>query len=193
MSAFHGLYNWAIRQAEKPYAAWMLFFLALVEPCIFPLPPDTLLIPMLIAQRARAFRLAAVATIGSVTGGLIGYGIGALAMATVGQWVVTTYHLEGAFDHFHRGFNRYGVWIILAKGLTPIPFILVTIASGVAHLNVLVFLVSATITRASRFFLEAVLIHHYGEPIRTFIERYLTLIGLGVLALLVFGFWIVLR
>jgi membrane protein YqaA with SNARE-associated domain len=193
MSAFHGLYNWVLRQAEKSYATGMLFVLALVEPCILPIPPDMLLIPMMIAQRTRAFRLAAVATVGSVTGGLIGYGIGALAMATIGQWVVEAYHLENAFEHFHRGFNRYGMWIILAKGLTPIPFILVTIASGVAHLNLMVFLVSATITRASRFFLEAVLIYYFGEPIRVFIELYLTWIALAILAVLGLGFWVVLR
>lgn len=193
MAGLRNLYNWALRQAERPYAMGLLFLLALVEPCIFPLPPDTLLIPMAIANRTKAFRLAAVATVGSVSGGLIGYGIGALAMATVGQWVVSTWHLENAFAHFHHGFNKYGMWIILAKGLTPIPFILVTIASGVAHLNLVVFIVSATITRAARFFLEAVLIYYFGEPIRGFIERYLTWIALAVLAVLGFGFWVALR
>ncbi len=193
MPNLRSLYHWALRQAEKPHAPWLLFALAFVEPWLFPLPPDILLIPMAMAKRVNAYRLAAVATLGSVLGGLVGYGIGALAMATIGQWIISTYSMEGAFEHFHHAFNRYGMWIILAKGLTPIPFILVTVASGVAHLNLAVFIVSAAITRGTRFFIEAVLIHHFGEPIRTFIEKYLTWVALAVLAAIGFGFWIVLR
>jgi membrane protein YqaA with SNARE-associated domain len=123
----------------------------------------------------------------------VGYAVGALAMATVGQWIVSTYHLENGFEHFHHAFNRYGMWIILAKGLTPIPFILVTIASGVAHLNIFVFIISATITRGTRFFLEAILLHHFGDPIRVFLEKYLTVVALAVLVAIGAGFWIVLR
>ena len=193
MPGLRSLYNWVLKQAEKPHAVWLLFALAFFEPWLLPIPPDILLIPMAMAQRARAFRLAAVTTIGSVAGGLIGYGIGALAMATIGEWIISTYHLENGFAHFHNAFNRYGMWIILAKGLTPIPFILVAVASGVAHLNILVFLVSATITRGARFFLEGLLIYFFGEPIRVFIERYLTLVALAVLAAICFGFWIVLH
>lgn len=193
MAGLRTLYNWVLKQVENPKAAWLLFTMAFIEPWLLPIPPDTLLIPMAIAQRQRAFRLAGVATVGSVLGGLVGYAVGALAMATIGQWVVETYHLENAFDHFRHAFNRYGMWIILAKGLTPIPFILVTIASGVAHLNIFIFLITATITRGMRFFLEALLIHYFGEPIRVFIEKYLTLVALAVLAAIVAGFWIVLR
>jgi membrane protein YqaA with SNARE-associated domain len=193
MSVLRPVYDWALKQAEKPYAAGLLFLVALLEPCLFPLPPDTLLIPLCIARRKEAYKLAGIATVGSVLGGLIGYGIGALAMATLGQWIVETYHLQDAFEHFRHGFHRYGMWIILAKGLTPIPFILVTVASGVAHLNLGVFIVSATITRGARFFLEAFLLHRFGKPMRNFIERYLTWIALGALAAILLGFWIVLR
>jgi len=193
MKPLRRLYDWALTQAENPYAVWLLFALAFIEPWLLPLPPDMLLIPMSIAQRKHAFRLAAFATSGSVLGGIVGYGVGALAMHTIGHWIIDTYHLEAAFERFHHGFNRYGMWIILAKGLTPIPFILVTIASGVAHLNLLVFIISAAITRGTRFFLEAVLIYHFGEPIRFFIEAYLTWVALGVLALILLGFWLVLH
>jgi len=193
MPGLRSLYNWSLKQAERPHAAWLLFALAFVEPWLFPLPPDTLLIPMAMAQRKHAFKLAGMATAGSVMGGVVGYGIGALAMATIGQWIVSTYHLEAGFEHFHNAFNRYGMWIILAKGLTPIPFILVAVASGVAHLNLLIFVFSATLTRGTRFFLEALLIYRFGEPIRTFIERYLTWVALAVLAVIVAGFWVVLR
>lgn len=193
MPGLRALYNWVLRQAEKPYAAWILFFMAVAEASVFPLPPDVLLIPLVLARRDHAYRLALICTLGSVLGGLIGYGIGALAMATIGRWVVSTYHLEHAFQVFHDEFNQWGVWIILAKGLTPIPFKLVTIASGVAGLNLVAFVLSAMVTRGARFFLIAWLIRKFGEPIRVFIERHLTWVALAVLAAIVLGFWLVLR
>jgi membrane protein YqaA with SNARE-associated domain len=193
MSILRSFYDWTLRQAEKPYAVTLLFVVAFFEPCLFPLPPDTLLIPIALADRRNAMRNAAFATLGSVCGAIVGYSIGALFMKTIGAAIVSTYHLEAAFDHFHHAFNRWGMWIILAKGLTPIPFILVTIASGVAQLNLAVFIVSAAITRGARFFFEAWLIRRYGEPVRHFIERHLTWVALAVLAAFLFGFWIVLR
>lgn len=193
MSFLRKLYDWAMRQAEKPYAEVLLFFVALIEPCIFPLPPDTLLIPMALARRDKAVHFAAIATLGSVLGAIIGYGIGALGMATVGQWLVDTYHLQDAFERFRHGFHRWGMWIILAKGLTPIPFILVTVASGVAHLNLAVFIFSAAVTRGWRFFLEAWLIQRFGDPVRHIIERHLPTITIAAVAMIAAGFWFVLR
>lgn len=187
------LYNWALRQAEQDYAPWLLFTLAMIEPCLLPIPPDTLLIPMSIARRDKAIRFATICTIGSVIGGLLGYGIGAVAMATVGQWIVDTYHLQGAFELFRNGFQKWGAWIILAKGFTPLPFILVAVASGLTHLPLHVFILSATVTRGARFFLEAFLIRRFGEPMRLFIEKYLTLIAMSVLLLIVAGFYLILQ
>lgn len=185
-------YDWVLKQAEKPYAEWILFGIAMAEASVFPLPPDILLLPMVIARRDKAWRLAAVCTAGSVLGGLIGYAIGAFAMATLGQWVINTYHLQSAFQSFHDGFNKWGVLIILAKGLTPIPFKLVTIASGIAGLNFVAFVLAAAATRGARFFLIAALVKKYGEPIKTFIEKYLTWVALGVLVAIAAGFWLVL-
>jgi len=187
------LYDWVLRQAEKPYADWILFAMAIAEASFFPLPPDILLLPLVIANRDKAWRLAALCTLGSVLGGLIGYGIGSLAMATLGQWIVDTYHLQNAFEHFRDGFNKWGVWIILAKGLTPIPFKLVTIASGVAGLNLGMFVGACFITRGARFFIIAGLVYKFGEPIRTFIEKYLNWVALAVLVAIIAGFWFVLR
>ncbi len=187
------LYDWVLRQAEKPYAEWILFAMAMAEASVFPLPPDILLLPMAVARRDKAWRLAAVCTAGSVLGGLIGYSIGTFAMATLGQWVVNTYHLQNAFQTFHDQFNKWGVLIILAKGLTPIPFKLVTIASGVAGLNLGAFVLAAIATRGARFFIIAALVRKFGEPIRVFIEKYLTWVALGVLAAIIGGFWVVLR
>jgi membrane protein YqaA with SNARE-associated domain len=187
------LYDWVLKQAEKPYAEWILFLMALAEASVFPLPPDILLLPMTIAQPKKAWRLAAICTLGSVIGGLIGYSIGALLMETLGDWIVRTYHLQNAFQTFHDEFNRWGVLIIVAKGLTPIPFKLVTIASGVAGLNIVAFVLASIVTRGARFFLIAALIRKFGEPIRTFIEKYLTWITLAVLIAILGGFWLVLR
>jgi membrane protein YqaA with SNARE-associated domain len=186
------VYDWVLRQAEKPYAEWILFAMAMAEASVFPLPPDILLLPMAIAAREKAWRFAAVCTAGSVLGGLIGYSIGVFAMATLGQWIVDTYHLQTAFQAFHDGFNKWGVLIILAKGLTPIPFKLVTIASGVAGLNLGAFVLAALATRGARFFIIAALVRKFGEPIGVFIEKYLTWVALGVLAAIAGGFWIVL-
>ncbi len=187
------LYDWVLRQAEKPYAEWILFAMAMAEASVFPLPPDILLLPMAVARRDKAWRLAAVCTAGSVLGGVIGYSIGTFAMATLGQWVVNTYHLQNAFQTFHDQFNKWGVLIILAKGLTPIPFKLVTIASGVAGLNLGAFVLAAIATRGARFFIIAALVRKFGEPIRVFIEKYLTWVALGVLLAIIGGFWVVLR
>lgn len=193
MKPIRALYDWTLRQAEKPYAEWILFGVAMAEASIFPLPPDILLLPMAIAAREKAYRFALICTLGSVLGGLVGYGIGSLAMATLGQWIVDTYHLQNAFQTFHDQFNKYGVAIILAKGLTPIPFKLVTIASGAAGLNLGAFVLAAAVTRGARFFFVSWLIRRYGAPIQKFIEKYLTWVALAVLAAIVFGFWLVLH
>ncbi len=193
MSPIRSIYDWALRQAEGPYAAFVLFAVAFAESSFFPLPPDVLLLPMALACREKAWRYAAICTLGSVVGGLLGYAIGAWFYATLGQWIIETYHLQAAFDRFHEEFNKWGVAIILAKGLTPIPFKLVTIASGVAALPLVPFVLASIVTRALRFYIVAGLVHHFGEPIRTFVEKYLTWVALGVLALIVFGFWLVLH
>jgi membrane protein YqaA with SNARE-associated domain len=187
------IYNWCLKQAEGRHAEKVLFGVAFAESSVFPLPPDILLLPMALAQRLRAYRFALVCTLGSVLGGLLGYAIGALLMATVGQWIIETYHLQAAFQRFHEEFQKWGVLIILAKGLTPIPFKLVTIASGAAALNLPAFIAASLLTRGFRFFMVAFLVRRYGEPIRNFIEKYLTWVALGVLALIVLGFWVVLR
>lgn len=185
-------YDWVLRQAGKTYAEFILFGIALAEASFFPLPPDILLLPMAVARRDKAWQLAAICTAGSIIGGLIGYGIGTFAMATLGQWIVDTYHLQAAFQTFHDQFNKWGVWIILVKGLTPIPFKLVTIASGVAGLNLVKFVLACAATRGLRFFVIAALVRKFGEPIKTFIEKYLTWVALAVLAAIIFGFWLVL-
>ncbi len=192
MQIIRKIYDWTLRQARTPYAEWTLFGVSFAESSFFPLPPDVMLLPMCIADRAKALRFAAVCTIASVLGGLLGYAIGALLYETAGRWIIETYHLEAAFAKFHEGFNEWGVWIILAKGLTPIPYKLVTIASGVAHFPLLAFVLASILTRGARFFLVAWLVMKFGAPIQVFVEKYLNWVALGVLALIILGFWLVL-
>jgi len=187
------LYDWAVAQSHKPHAPWLLFFIAFIEPCFVPIPPDALLVPMAITYREKAFRFAAIATLGSVIGGLVSYCIGALAMHTVGHFIIETYGWQDAFRRFEHLFDKYGMLIIIAKGLTPIPFMFVTLASGIAHYNLFLFLPAAALSRGGRFFIEAALIYKFGDPIRIFIEKYLVWVSLAVLALLIGGFWVVLH
>jgi membrane protein YqaA with SNARE-associated domain len=182
------LYRWTLSLAARPNAEAALGLVAFCESSFFPLPPDVLLIPMVVARRDKAWRLAAICTIGSVLGALLGYAIGALLYDTIGQWLIHLYGLEGKAQEFHDLYDRWGVWVILIKGLTPIPFKLVTIVSGIAHFNVGLFVLACVITRGARFFLVAALLRQFGAPIQAFIERRLTLVTFVILAAIIGGY-----
>ena len=182
MSPIRTMYDWTLRQAEGPMARRVLFIIAFAESSFFPIPPDVMLLPMAIANRERAYHYAFICTLGSVLGGLLGYAIGAFLYESVGQWIINTYHLQEAFQRFHDQFNEWGVTVILIKGLTPIPFKLVTIASGVAKLNLWSFFLACIATRAMRFYLVAWLVRRYGAPIKEFVEKKLTRGAVGVFA-----------
>ena len=184
------LYSSMMRLAGHPRAMLWLAVIAFAESSVFPFPPDLLLIPMVLSAPARAWRIAAVATLASVAGGWLGYEIGAVLFDGFGQKVIAFYHLQQGFADFQEMFRHYGGWIVLAKGLTPIPFKLVTIASGAIGLDPFVFTISALGSRALRFFLVAGLLHFYGEPIRDFVEKRLVVVTSTALGLLVGGFLI---
>ncbi len=185
------MYDWVIRMSEHPKALWVLAGISFAESSFFPIPPDAMLIPMVIAQRARAWLIAGVCTIASVCGGFLGYAIGFYFFETLGKYVIDLYGLQGGFAEFQEQFNKWGLWIILIKGLTPIPFKLVTIASGAAHFDLGVFAAASLVTRAGRFYLVAGLIYLFGEPIRAFIEKHLTLVTTAAVAVIVTGFVLV--
>jgi len=185
------LYNWTIESASTPKAVWLVTLVSFVESSFFPLPPDLMLIPMILADRTKAWWLAFICTVSSVLGGLVGYAIGYFLFETAGGWIIHTYHLEDAFTRFQTDFQTWGFWIIALKGLTPIPFKLVTIASGVAGLNLLPFITASIIARSFRFFLLASLLWFFGDWARTFIEKYLTWVLAGMLTTLIIGFAIV--
>ncbi|MDE1974537.1 MAG: DedA family protein [Hyphomicrobiales bacterium] len=187
------LYDWCVDTAGKPHAAWVLGLVAFCESSFFPIIPDVMLIPMALARPDRAWTLAAVCTIGSVVGGVLGYFIGAALYDTVGQWLIHLYGYGGKVEAFRAAYAQYGSLIILLKGLTPIPYKIVTITSGFAGYNLGLFILFSFITRGARFFIEAFLLNRYGERARGIIEKRLGLwTGLAAVAIVV-GFIVVVR
>lgn len=181
-------YDWMMRTAAHEKAPQALFWLSFVESSIFPIPPDVMLIPMILAKRAKAWLYATICTVGSVVGGIVGYAIGYFLYETLGQWLIAVYGLSAQFEAYRAAYNEWGLWIILIKGATPIPYKLVTIASGAAAFDFWVFIAASIVTRGARFFLVAALLYWFGEPIREFIERWLTLLTTAFVVLLVGGF-----
>ena len=185
---FRAMYDWVLRMAHHRHALRALAAVSFAESSFFPIPPDAMMVPMVIARREQAYLIATVCTVASVAGGIFGYFIGMFLMDSVGQWVVNLYHLQDKVEAYTGAYNQYGAWIILLKGLTPIPFKLVTIASGISHFNFALFVILATITRGARFFTIAALLKRFGAPVQTFIEERLNLFAWGFLILLVGGF-----
>jgi membrane protein YqaA with SNARE-associated domain len=174
--------------AGSRHAVWALGGVSFAESSFFPIPPDVLLVPMVLANRARARWLALWCTITSVAGGILGYAIGALLYDSVGQWLMNLYGHSQGIEEFRQAYATYGAWIILLKGLTPIPYKIVTIASGFAGYDFLLFVILSIITRGLRFLIVAELLRYYGAPIQDFIERRLSLVTTGLLAVIVGGF-----
>ena len=187
------IYDWCIDAAHKPYALWIMAAVAFAESSFFPVPPDVMLIPMSLARPARAWLYATICTTASVLGGVLGYAIGALLYDSLGQWLIQLYGLGDKVEAFRASYAEWGSVIILLKGLTPIPYKLVTITSGFAGYNIWLFILCSIIARGGRFFFVAVLLNRYGDPIRAEIEKRLGL-WLAVLALvLVAGFVIAIK
>ena len=185
------LYAWIMRLAEGPHALLALIAVAFAESSFFPVPPDTLLVPMVLAQRRRAMTLALWCTAASVVGGMFGYWIGALLYDSLGKWIVNFYGYGNSIETFRETYAAWGAWIILLKGMTPIPYKLVTIASGFAGYNFALFVLLSIITRGVRFFLVAGVLSRYGEPIRGILEKRLEAVALATVVLIVSGFVIV--
>ncbi len=182
------LYDWTMRLAASRHALWALVAVAFIESSFFPIPPDVLLIPMMLAARRDAWRLAAVATLASVAGGYLGYAIGYYAFAAIGRPVLDFYHAMPQYDALKASFDQWGAWIIVLKGMTPIPYKLITIASGALDFNLVTFSFASVVSRSLRFFLLAGLLWWFGEPVRLFIERRLGLVTSAFVVLLVGGF-----
>jgi membrane protein YqaA with SNARE-associated domain len=185
---FQRLYDRTMSLASHRHALRVLALVSFAESSIFPIPPDAMLVPMVLAHRDRAWAMATVCTIASVLGGILGYIIGYFLFEAVGRPILDFYGYQEEFQRFADAYNRWGLWIILIKGLTPIPYKLVTIASGVAQFDPVVFILASIATRGARFFLVAALLRRYGPPIRTFVEKNLTAVATAALVLIVGGF-----
>jgi membrane protein YqaA with SNARE-associated domain len=182
------IYDWCVAAADKPYALWVLGTVAFAESSFFPIPPDIMLLPMSVAQPKRAWLFAGVCTAASVLGGVLGYAIGALLYDSVGHWLITLYGLGDSVEAFRASYARWGAMVILVKGVTPIPYKLVTITSGFAGYNIWLFILLSIITRGGRFFAAAILFNRYGDWIRARVEEHLGLAVAILAVVLVAGF-----
>jgi membrane protein YqaA with SNARE-associated domain len=183
-----GLYDWTIRLAERRDALWVLAVVSFVESSVFPIPPDVLIVPMIIAAPRRAWLIATVATAASVLGGILGYAIGVFFYDAVGAPVLQFYGYTDRFDQFRETYNEWGAWAVLIAGITPFPYKVITILSGVTGLDFVIFTVASVVARAVRFYLEAALLWKFGPPVRVFVEKRLGLVATLFLALLLGGF-----
>ena len=183
------LYDWVLELAAKPWAPKALAAVSFIESSIFPIPPDAMLVPMCLARPKRAFYYAFICTIASVLGGLLGYAIGALLYDTLGQFLIKLYGYGDKLEAFRTSYAEWGGWIILIKGATPIPYKVVTIASGFAGYNLLWFTILSIITRGIRFFSIAAILYYWGEPAREFIEKRLGLVAFVCLVVFIAGFY----
>ncbi len=177
--------------AEHPRALWVLAFVAFIESSFFPIPPDLLLIPMVLAAPRRAFLIAGVATVASVAGGIFGYAIGAFAFDTLGQPILSALGKDAYFAEFAERYNEYGIWVVLAAGVTPFPYKVVTILSGATNLSFGVFVISSLVARALRFFVVAALLWYAGPTMRDFIEKRLGLMFTLFIIVLFGGLYLV--
>ena len=185
------LYDWTIAMADHPRALWVLAAVAFIESSVFPIPPDVLMIPMILARPSRAWLIALVALVSSVLGGVMGYAIGAFAYEGLGQPILTALGKGSAMEAFNTRFNDFGFWAVLTAGITPFPYQVITIMSGWTGMPLGIFVATSILARGLRFFIVAGLLWKYGEPIRDFIERRLGLMFTLFIILLVGGFFAV--
>ncbi len=185
------LYDRTISLAEHPRALWLLAIVSFAESSVFPIPPDVLMIPMILARPSRAWLVALVALVSSVLGGLLGYAIGALAYDQIGQPILESLGKGDAMEEFSTRFNDFGFWAVLTAGVTPFPYKVITIMSGWTGMPLITFIATSILARGLRFFLVAALLWKFGAPVRDFIERRLGLVTIVFIVLLFGGFYLV--
>ncbi|WP_170439143.1 YqaA family protein [Ruegeria arenilitoris] len=185
------LYDRTIRLADHPHALWVLAFVAFIESSVFPIPPDVLMIPMILARPSRAWLIATVALVFSVLGGLLGYAIGAYFYDSIGQPILEAMGKGHAMQEFNQRFNDFGFWAVLTAGVTPFPYKVITIMSGWTGMPLGTFIATSILARALRFYIVAGLLWGFGEPIRDFIEKRLGLMFTLFIILLIGGFLVV--
>lgn len=182
------IYDWVIHLSANRHASFWLFVIAFVESSFFPIPPDIMLIPMILALPRKAWHFAFIATMGSVIGAYLGYAIGSLCFDLIAVPILDFYGVMDKFNEFKELYHQYGAWIVFGAGITPFPYKIITIASGVVHLNLAVFTLASIIARGFRFYIIAWLLYKFGEPMKTFIEKNLGWLSILFLVLLIGGF-----
>jgi len=187
----HRLYEWIQEWLQTPYGVWVLFLVAVAESSFFPIPPDVFLMALCIGSPKKSFRYAGICAVGSVLGGMFGYGLGFWFMDIAGSRIIELYGLADKYELVQELYQKYDAWAVGVAGFTPLPYKVFTITAGAFQINFPTFVAVSLVSRAARFFLVAALIYRFGAPIRTFIERYLNLLTIILLALLVTGFVLV--
>lgn len=185
------MYDWVLHFADTPHGAAALFLIAFMESSFFPIPPDVLLIALVLGARARWARLALLCTLGSALGGIAGYGIGMFLMDSIGQRIIALYHAEKYYEQVMALYLQYDYWIVFAAAFTPIPYKVFTIASGAFHMDLLGFALISVAGRGARFFLVAALLYWLGPKMKSFIDRYFDWLALAFVVLLVGGFVVI--
>ncbi|WP_121061643.1 YqaA family protein [Chachezhania antarctica] len=185
------LYDGTMRLADSPHALWFLALVSFVESSFFPIPPDILMIPMILARPSRAWLIATVALVASVLGGLLGYAIGAFAFESIGKPILESMGKADSMAEFSTRFNDFGFWAVLVAGITPFPYKVITIMSGWTAMPLFTFVATSILARALRFYIVAGLLWYFGEPIRDFIEKRLGLVFTVFVVVLIGGFVVV--
>lgn len=185
------LYDGTMRLADSPHALWFLALVSFVESSFFPIPPDILMIPMILARPSRAWLIATVALVSSVLGGMLGYAIGAFAFESIGRPILESMGKADAMAEFSTRFNDFGFWAVLVAGITPFPYKVITIMSGWTAMPLYTFIATSILARALRFYVVAGLLWYFGEPIRDFIEKRLGLVFTVFVVVLIGGFFVV--
>ena len=191
MNLLRSLYNWTLKKAEHRYSSWVLSIVSFAESSFFPIPPDVLLIAMIIAKRTKAWTYALICTLSSVIGGVAGYAIGFFLFNSIGILIVEFYHLSNSFNTFENYYKEYGILIVLGAGFTPFPFKFITIASGVFSLNIFLFILTAFVARGLRFYLLACLLFIFGEKIKILIDKYFNILAVLFFILLLGSFMLI--
>lgn len=185
------IYDYIINLSSNKHALWWLFAISFIESSFFPIPPDIMLIPMILATPKQAWKIAGVCTIASVIGAYLGYVIGIFFFDLIAKPLLEFYGYLDKFNEFKNLYSEYGAWIVFGAGITPFPYKIITIASGVVHLNLVIFTIASIIARGLRFFVIAWLLKTYGEKMRLFIEKNLGWLSVLFLVLLIGGFLLI--
>lgn len=191
MQMLRRLYDWTLDRAAHERAPYALAGISFAESVVFPIPPDVMLAPMVLAHREKAFYFAAICTVASVLGGLLGYAIGVFVFEAIARPILSLYGYTDAFESFAQLYQDHGAWIVAAGGFTPIPFKVITVASGTVQLDLAVFIAASVISRGGRFFIVAGLLYWFGTPIRRFVEERFAIVGTLGFVLLIGGFVVI--